>query len=163
MVELNRMFQIDQSKTSSTARILSPNPTRGPLPCLLIQSFFYAPNILNSVFKVFSSSFLAQIYKYIIENLFFLGKIFLTVKGCDISYSWYLCPKFVSYPWQMTLCPWRCSKCSNAAAMTDEAITIDKCSSELYCYFAPLFATPSLMVWWVNPPIDPEISAWAPP
>ena len=40
-VELNRLFQIDRGKTASMARILSPNPTRRPLPCLLIQSFFY--------------------------------------------------------------------------------------------------------------------------
>ena len=42
-VELNRFFQIDWSKTASaaTARILSPNPTQRPLPCLRIQSFFY--------------------------------------------------------------------------------------------------------------------------
>ena len=42
-VELNRLFQKDQGKTANVARILSPNPTRRPLPCLLIQSFFYAP------------------------------------------------------------------------------------------------------------------------
>ena len=40
-VELKRLFQIDQGKTASAARILSPNPTRLPLPCLLSQSFFY--------------------------------------------------------------------------------------------------------------------------
>ena len=28
----------------SAARILSPNPTRRPLPCLLIKSFFYGPD-----------------------------------------------------------------------------------------------------------------------
>ena len=33
--------QKDRGKTASAARILSPNPTRRPLPCLLIQSFFY--------------------------------------------------------------------------------------------------------------------------
>ena len=37
----NRLFQKDRDKTASAARILSPNPTRRPLPCLLIQSFFY--------------------------------------------------------------------------------------------------------------------------
>ena len=42
MVELNRLFKKDWGKTASAARILSPNPTRRPLPCLLIQSFFYA-------------------------------------------------------------------------------------------------------------------------
>ena len=39
-VELNRLFQKDRGKTASAAKILSPNPTRRPLPCLLIQSFF---------------------------------------------------------------------------------------------------------------------------
>ena len=38
---LNCLFQKDRGKTTSAARILSPNPTRRPLPCLLIQSFFY--------------------------------------------------------------------------------------------------------------------------
>ena len=36
---------VDRGKTASPARILSPNPTQRPLPCLLIQiiqSFFYA-------------------------------------------------------------------------------------------------------------------------
>ena len=32
--------QKDQGKTASTARILFPNPTRRPLPCHLIKSFF---------------------------------------------------------------------------------------------------------------------------
>ena len=41
MVELNCLFQKDQGKTASAARILSPNPTQRPLPCLLIKSFFY--------------------------------------------------------------------------------------------------------------------------
>ena len=40
-LEFNRLFQKDRGKTASAARILSPNPTRRPLPCLLIQSFFY--------------------------------------------------------------------------------------------------------------------------
>ena len=40
-VELNRLFLKDWGKTASAARILSPNPTRRPLPCFLIQSFFY--------------------------------------------------------------------------------------------------------------------------
>ena len=40
-VEPNRLFQKDQGKTASAERILSPNPMRRPLPCLLIQSFFY--------------------------------------------------------------------------------------------------------------------------
>ena len=40
--ELNRLFQKGQGKTASAARILSPNPTPRPLPCLLNQSFFYA-------------------------------------------------------------------------------------------------------------------------
>ena len=40
-VELNRLSQKDRGRTASAARILSPNPTRRPLPCLLIQSFFY--------------------------------------------------------------------------------------------------------------------------
>ena len=41
VVELNRLFQKDRGKTANVARILSPNPIRRPLPCLLIQSFFY--------------------------------------------------------------------------------------------------------------------------
>ena len=45
IVELIRLFKKDQGKTASAARILSPNPTRRPLPCLLIQSFFYAADI----------------------------------------------------------------------------------------------------------------------
>ena len=40
--ELNSLFQKERGKTASAARILSLNPTRRPLPCLLIQSFFYA-------------------------------------------------------------------------------------------------------------------------
>ena len=39
--EFNRLFQKDQGKTAIAVRILSPNPTWRPLPCLLIQSFFY--------------------------------------------------------------------------------------------------------------------------
>ena len=42
MVELGRLFQIDWGKTASEARILSPKQMRRPLPCLLIESFFYA-------------------------------------------------------------------------------------------------------------------------
>ena len=42
MIECNHLFQKDQGKAASVARILSPNPTRRPLPCLLNQSFFYA-------------------------------------------------------------------------------------------------------------------------
>ena len=38
-VELNCLFKKDRGKTA--ARILSPNPTQRPLPCLIIQSFFY--------------------------------------------------------------------------------------------------------------------------
>ena len=41
MVEFNHLFQKDQGKTASMPRILSSNPTRRPLPCLLIQFFFY--------------------------------------------------------------------------------------------------------------------------
>ena len=37
-VELNRLLQIDGGKTASAARILSPNPTRQHLPCLLNSS-----------------------------------------------------------------------------------------------------------------------------
>ena len=40
-VELNRLIQKDRVKTACAARMLSPNPMRRPLPCLLIQSFFY--------------------------------------------------------------------------------------------------------------------------
>ena len=40
--EFNHLFQKDWGKTTSVARILSPNLTRRPSPCLLIQSFFYA-------------------------------------------------------------------------------------------------------------------------
>ena len=47
MVELNRLFQIDQGKTASEARILSLKQTRWPLPCLLSQSFFYMTSILE--------------------------------------------------------------------------------------------------------------------
>ena len=42
IVEFNHLIQKDGGKAASTARILSPNPTRRPLPCLLIKSFFYA-------------------------------------------------------------------------------------------------------------------------
>ena len=49
-VELNRLFQIDRGKTASVARILSPNPTRQSLPCLLIQSFFYAHSSLQCLY-----------------------------------------------------------------------------------------------------------------
>ena len=41
-VELNRLFQKDRGNTASAARILSPNPMRRPLPCLLSQSLLYA-------------------------------------------------------------------------------------------------------------------------
>ena len=44
-VEFNHLFPILRGKTASTARILSPNPMRQTLPCLLIQSFFYAEKI----------------------------------------------------------------------------------------------------------------------
>ena len=44
-VEFNHLLQKDRGKTASAARILSPNPTRRPLPCLLIQSFFYEDTI----------------------------------------------------------------------------------------------------------------------
>ena len=37
----NRLFQTDLGKTARVSRILSPNPTLRPLPCRLIQSFFY--------------------------------------------------------------------------------------------------------------------------
>ena len=47
LFELNRLFQKDRGKTASAARILSPNPTGRPLPCLLIESFFYDVNIRN--------------------------------------------------------------------------------------------------------------------
>ena len=40
-IELSRLFQKDQGQTASVASILSLNPTQPPLPCLLIQSFFY--------------------------------------------------------------------------------------------------------------------------
>ena len=43
-VELNRLFQKDRGKTASAAKILSPNPTQRPLPCLLIKFFFYDPH-----------------------------------------------------------------------------------------------------------------------
>ena len=43
-LELNRLFKKDRGKTASAARILSPNPTWQPLPCLLIKSFFYGEN-----------------------------------------------------------------------------------------------------------------------
>ena len=38
------MLQKDPNKTASAARILSPNPTGRPSPCLLNKSFFYAAN-----------------------------------------------------------------------------------------------------------------------
>ena len=44
----NRLFKKDLDKTASAARILSPNRTRRPLPCLLFQSFFYAFNRQHS-------------------------------------------------------------------------------------------------------------------
>ena len=56
-VELNRLFQKDRGNTASAARILSPNPTRRPLPCLLIQSFFYATcSIVTTKLMVFKLS-----------------------------------------------------------------------------------------------------------
>ena len=42
MIEFNHLFQKDRGKTASAARILFPNPTRRPSPCLLNESFFYA-------------------------------------------------------------------------------------------------------------------------
>ena len=39
MFELNRLFQKAWGNTASAARILSPNPRRRHLPCLLSQSF----------------------------------------------------------------------------------------------------------------------------
>ena len=44
-VEFNRSFQKDRGKTASTAKILYPNPTQQPLPCLLIKSFFSGARI----------------------------------------------------------------------------------------------------------------------
>ena len=41
----NRLFQKDRDKTASAARILSPNPKRQPLPCLLNKSFFYGGDV----------------------------------------------------------------------------------------------------------------------
>ena len=41
-IELNLLFQKDRGKTASAAKILSQNPMRRPLPCILIKSFFYA-------------------------------------------------------------------------------------------------------------------------
>ena len=35
LIEFNHLFQKDQGKTASAERILSPNPTRRPLHCLL--------------------------------------------------------------------------------------------------------------------------------
>ena len=39
------LFQKDRGNTASPARILSPNLTRRPLPCLLIPSFFYGMSV----------------------------------------------------------------------------------------------------------------------
>ena len=44
-IEFNHLFHKDRGKTASAARILSPNVTRRPLPCLLIQSFFYVNSL----------------------------------------------------------------------------------------------------------------------
>ena len=48
----NHLFQKDQGKTASAARILSPNPTLRPLPCLLIKSFFYGTYICMETITV---------------------------------------------------------------------------------------------------------------
>ena len=40
-VEFNCLLQKDRGKTASAAKILSPHPMLGPLPSLLIKSFFY--------------------------------------------------------------------------------------------------------------------------
>ena len=47
----NHLFQKDRGKTASAARILSPNPTRRPLPCLLIKSFFYGQGVFRAAEK----------------------------------------------------------------------------------------------------------------
>ena len=51
MVELIRLFKKYRGKTASAARILSPNLTRQPSPCLLNKSFFYVAYILTSQFQ----------------------------------------------------------------------------------------------------------------
>ena len=48
IAELIRLFKKDWGKTASTARILSPNLTWRPLPCLLIKSFFYGCDKLRA-------------------------------------------------------------------------------------------------------------------
>ena len=47
-----------QNKTASAARILSPNPTQRPLPCLLNQAFFYVygPRMIRVLFFRFRKS-----------------------------------------------------------------------------------------------------------
>ena len=70
MVALNCLFQKDRGKTASTARILSPNQTRRPLPCLLIKSFFYGWWILIFL-KVFSCSSQVQTaHPFVTESVF---------------------------------------------------------------------------------------------
>ena len=49
MVEFNCLFQKDQGITASAARIPSPNLMFQPLPCLLIQSFFYGNKVLYTL------------------------------------------------------------------------------------------------------------------
>ena len=46
-VELNGLFQKERSKTASAPKFLSLNPTRRPLPGLLIQSFFNASSLTH--------------------------------------------------------------------------------------------------------------------
>ena len=60
-VELDCLFQIYRGKSASAARILSPNPIRRPLPCLLIKSFFYG---------LYTSSLTWSILNVVLSSLF---------------------------------------------------------------------------------------------
>ena len=65
MVEFNHLFQNDQGKTASAARILSPNPMRQPLPCLLIQSLFYGLSLLISLCAAGSTKWKTLLFFFI--------------------------------------------------------------------------------------------------
>ena len=68
MVEFNCLFQKDQGKTASAARILSANPMRRPLPCLLIQSLFLVgdekPDISRKQYTNFRRRVEQKNYRY---------------------------------------------------------------------------------------------------
>ena len=71
--EFNHLFKKDRGKTASAARVLSPNPKRQPLPCLLIKSFFYG-------FHLYCCS---KFHKNICQTCSTQSRTMITLKSCE--------------------------------------------------------------------------------